>query len=671
MKGFALRPDLALAALVGTALMLMVVPLPTLVVDMLLACSMGLGVLLLMTAFYLKSPVQFSTLPSLILVSTVFRLSLSVAVTRLVLLEGDAGEIVQSFGDFVVGGNLVVGLVIFLIITVVQFIVITKGAERVAEVAARFTLDALPGKQMAIDAELRSGEIDQATGRKRRAELERESQLYGAMDGAMKFVKGDAIAGLVIIAVNLIGGLVIGTLDRGMGFAEAARTYSILTVGDGLVAQLPALLVSLAAGAVVTRVAGAESDTLGGEIALQLGRDSRALWPAAGVVALLGFVPGFPTIVFLALGGAIGLMARAASRRLRIEAEAALQPLPRRPSRLRLLLGPGLRLDGAALANRAAARCAALAEELGLPVPAPDILASPALPPETFRLELDGVPLAETRLPPDRLLLRDDRENAELAGVQVEQDTSFPGLGDAAWVPAWQQPALARHGIGFLDANAALAEAIPAVLRPQAALLVGIQETRQILAGAESQWGELVREAQRILPLQRMADLFRRLLDEDIGLRNLRGILEAVIEHGAQQDPALLAEAVRSTLRRQICHAHADALRMIGAYVIDPAAEAALRGAIQPQGGGTQLVMAEGTATALVERIRAECGASRGPGPVVLTALDLRRHLRNLLVKNGVRVPVLSFHDLLPEYTVQPLGTVRLTEPSEQGAIAA
>ena len=283
LRRLAFRSDLAVVAVLIAAIMLMIVPMPTLAVDVLLAFNLGVSVLLLMVGFYLRTPLEFSTLPAVILIATVFRLALSIAITRLVLLQADAGEIIRTFGEYVVAGNILVGLVIFLIITVVQFIVITKGAERIAEVAARFTLDAMPGKQMAIDADLRAGDIDQGAARQRRRLLEQESQLYGAMDGAMKFVKGDAIAGLVIIVINLLGGLVVGLLQHGMSFAEAGRTYSILTVGDGLVAQIPALFVSITAGTVVTRVAGGDADSLGGEIAQQLGDDSRALWAAAAI----------------------------------------------------------------------------------------------------------------------------------------------------------------------------------------------------------------------------------------------------------------------------------------------------------------------------------------------------------------------------------------------------
>ena len=665
LRGLGFRSDLAVVAVLIAAIMLMIVPMPTLAVDTLLAFNLGASVLLLMVAFYLQTPVQFSTLPAVILIATVFRLSLSIAITRLVLVQADAGEIIRTFGEFVVAGNIMVGLVIFLIITIVQFIVITKGAERIAEVAARFSLDAMPGKQMAIDADLRSGEIDQTMGRQRRRALEQESQLYGAMDGAMKFVKGDAIAGLVIIVINLVGGLVVGVAQHGMSFAEAGQTYSILTVGDGLVAQIPALFVSITAGTVVTRVSGGEADSLGGEIALQLGKDSRALWLAAAIALLIGCIPGFPTAIFAVIAVGLGLLARAASRRKVAAVQDALpkQAVPPPPARVQVVVSRDLaaELTPALLHGAIARSAAALAQEQGIPVPAADIQEA-VLPDRGFRIDLDGVPLADGEIPPDSLLLRDDAENAILAGVTATLGPPLPNVAEPLWVPAAQRAQLAASNVGFMEPAEVLAQAMATALRRQAGQIVGIQETRQILAAGEQLWGELVREVQRIVPLQRAADLFRRLLDEGLSLRNLRGLLESVLEHaGREQDPAMLAETVRAGMRRQICHAYADKLRVIGAFIVDAEAENLLRNAIQQAGGGSRLNLAEGTAAALVERVRAEVGASRGPGPVVLTALDLRRHLRGLLANNGVYTPVLSFHDLLPDFTVQPLGTIRLT----------
>src|SRR5262245_40277691 len=318
------RGDLAVAAILLVAVTMIIVPLPTGLVDVLITTNMAMSALVLLVAFYAARPTELSALPSIILVATLFRLAITISTSRLILLQGDAGEIVTAFGDFVIGGNIAVGLTIFLIITIAQFVVITKGAERVAEVAARFSLDSLPGKQMSIDADLRSGDIDQAEARALRAGLQRESQLYGAMDGAMKFVKGDAIASIVVVLVNLIGGLAIGTIQQGKPIGAAAELYSLLTVGDGLVAQIPALLMSVAAGALVTRVVSEDGHDLGTDIAGQLFRDPRVLAIAATVLLGLAAVPGFPSPVFLILAAIFGAVAFVL-RRLQSPAQPAAE----------------------------------------------------------------------------------------------------------------------------------------------------------------------------------------------------------------------------------------------------------------------------------------------------------------------------------------------------------
>jgi type III secretion protein V len=292
------RQDLALIVILLTAVLVMIIPMPTLMLDVLIGLNITMTMVILMVAIYIDRPTSFSTFPAVILIATTFRLAISISTTRTILTEAEGGDIVQTFGLFVTGGNLVVGLVIFLIITIVQFVVITKGAERVAEVAARFVLDALPGRQMSIDAELRAGDIDPAEARERRRNLDKENQFFGAMDGAMKFVKGDAIAGLLIVVVNLIGGISIGALQKGMPLPQAVSTYSLLTIGDGLVAQIPALLLALCSGAIVTRVTTDQGADLGGDIAAELAGNQRSIGAAGVVVAAIGLVPGFPTVLF-------------------------------------------------------------------------------------------------------------------------------------------------------------------------------------------------------------------------------------------------------------------------------------------------------------------------------------------------------------------------------------
>jgi type III secretion protein V len=386
------------------------------------------------------------------------------------------------------------------------------------------------------------------------------------------------------------------------------------------------------------------------------------LWLAASIALLLGMIPGFPTWIFVTIAVMLALLARRANRRTLAEAEklAPRPAVPPPPARVQIHLSPALARDMApAMLQAATARSsAALARQLGVPIPAAEVQESP-IGDRNFRIELDGIPLAEGEIPAGVVMLRDNPAHAELAGVTPAFGRAMPGMAETHWLAAGARETLQRAGVGFLDPAEALAQSVASALRRHAAQLIGIQEAKQILTAAEANWGELVREAQRIVPAQRCADLFRRLLDEGLDLRNLRGLLESMLECAQrEQDPVAFAETVRASMRRQICNAYADPLRVIAAIVVDADAEQTLRAAAQQ--GGNALKLAEGTLSALVERVRAEVGASRGPGPVVLTAMDIRRHMRALLASNGVHAPVLSFHDLVPEYTVQTLGTVRL-----------
>ena len=437
------RTEVVVIAFMMMAVVMMIIPLPTYLVDTLIGVSISLSILVLVVAFYIRKPLELSALPALILLSTLFRLALSISTTRLILLHGDAGAIIDAFGKFVIAGEVVVGLVIFLIITVAQFVVITKGAERVAEVAARFSLDAMPGKQMSIDNDLRNGDIDSNEARRRRSDLQRESQLFGAMDGSMKFVKGDAIAGLIILFVNLIGGLLIGMLSRDMAFAEAGRTYSLLTVGDGLIAQIPALLIAVAAGTVVTRVNNeAEESDLGTEIIRQMGNSQRALTITALILVAVAFIPGFPAAVFLGLAALLGGCAWLLRRSQRREQEAAAlvpevaeEDAAQEPdnqeeaapavtdSRVLLSIGPGLAeaVPLQPFKQRLEVLCHDLHTELGIEFPQPSVAVDMAAPTGSYRVELEGVPVDQGELNPAQLLLQDDPVHLQLLDIQGEE----------------------------------------------------------------------------------------------------------------------------------------------------------------------------------------------------------------------------------------------------------
>jgi type III secretion protein V len=668
-------PDVAVALVVILAIAMMVLPMPHVLVDALIAFNLGFAVLLLMVALYVLSPLEFSSLPGIILISTVFRLALTITTARLILAEGDAGEIIRTFGEFVISGNLIVGLVVFLIITLVQFIVIAKGAERVAEVGARFTLDALPGKQMAIDAELRNGDIDQAQARARRATLERESQLFGAMDGAMKFVKGDAIAGLVVIAVNMIGGLAIGTLTRGMPLTEALHEYTLLSIGDALIAQIPALLLSLTAGTIVTRVTGGRDIALGRDIAEQLVSDPRALRLAAAVLLGMAAIPGFPTPIFLVLAAAFA----AASFRLKPrqvaapeaeEAEAARPAKPALPAEVvpvMLNLAPGLveRIDAAALATAIARVRAAVSTDLGVLIPEVGSTVDPALGEGDFRVDVEGVPVESGHARPDRLVLDDDVANLELAGIPFAREA---GAGGPVWIGVEHRAALEEAGIGHLDAAGVIARQLRAVLTRYTGRFVGIQETRALLARMEAGYGDLVKEVLRSVPVPRVAEVLRRLLDEGIPMRNTRILLEALAEWGErEQNPVLLTEYVRSGLKRQICHRHANAHKVVAAYVLEREAEETIRGAVRDTAVGPYLVLEERASEALLAQMRRvqeagqRAGAAEAGGPVLLASMDIRRFVRGFLSRNGVDTPVLSYQDLADEFSVQPVGSINLS----------
>ena len=677
------RGDLAIATLVLVAIAMMIIPLPTPVVDVLIAANIAASALILMVAFYITESVELSSLPSVILIATLFRLAITITTARLILLQGDAGEIVNAFGNFVIGGNVAVGLVIFLIITVAQFVVITKGAERVAEVAARFSLDALPGKQMSIDSDLRSGEIDQAEARRQRRRLGQESQLYGSMDGAMKFVRGDAIASLVVIVVNLIGGLAIGTMQHNMSLGQAAEIYPLLTVGDGLVAQIPALLVSIAAGTVVTRVASIEQRDLGAEISGQLLNQPRALSLGAVVMLALAVVPGFPMPAFLALGAAFAIGSYLGHRRAaalaaqtsvdaasglpvpatRTEASNPASTEPARPQRYRIIAAVGRELAEVVAPqafNEAVTKMRqSFAADLGVEPPLAELVVDQRIEPHHFHLDLEGVPVVEGDIQPGHLLVKDDAVHLELLAVPFEVGPRIIGRQPTIWVEKQHEQTLAGAGVEFLSPTQVLVRCLAQMLRRYATQFVGIQETRELLGQAERDYPELAKEALKIAPLQKIADILRRLLDENVPISNLRLILEAVVEWGPrEQDVVLLVEYVRMALRRQICFRCADHTRVIAAYMLERSAEDALRSSVRPTAVGAFLSISDAAARPLVERIRQALAAAPEARPAVLASMDVRRHVRNLLNRNNLDVPVLSYQELVPEFSIQPLATI-------------
>jgi type III secretion protein V len=664
-RGLARLPGLTgaagLALFVVAVVAMMIVPLPRAALDVLLTTNLGLSVALLLAAVASRRTLDLSTFPTVLVLATLFRLALNVSTVRLILLQADAGRVVQAFGAFVVRGDYVVGFAVFLILTIVQYVVISRGAERVAEVAARFSLDAMPGAQLAIDAEARAGHIGADEARRRRAALGREAQLYGALDGAMRFVKGDAIAGIIILVISLVGGLAVGVLERGMPAAEAARLYTLLTIGDGLVSQLPALLVSTAAGLVVTRVASAEgaSDADGGftrELAAQLGKP-RPLLFTAGLLLALALVPGLPMAPFVVVAALAGGAGWAALRRERAaERAAAVAPVvPPVPAALEVALHPTVAAAaGPALAERLGERVRAVAGELGLYLPGLRLVESAALAPGAFSIRVRGVAVSDGLVPEGRVLA-EVGPAALPEGVEAEP-TEHPATGAlASLVPRADLPALGRAGVPVLDAEALVAVALEAALRRAAPDLLGLDETQRLLDETARVYPALVREVvPKRIDVAGLADVLRRLVAEGESVRDLRDVLEAIARlREPERDPALLVERVRGQLARALTAHHARD-RRVEALTLDADAEEAVRDAVR------------GDTVALEPDLHHALLASLGraleehPRAVVLAPSDLRRHLRRLVAVDHPRVPILAYHELLPDTEIERVATLRL-----------
>jgi type III secretion protein V len=684
----AARNDVVLAVMLVAIIFMMILPLPTMVVDILIGMNMTLSGVLLMVAMYLPSPLAFSSFPSVLLVTTLFRLGISIATTRLILLQGDAGHIIDTFGNFVVGGNLVVGLVVFLILTIVQFVVITKGAERVAEVAARFSLDAMPGKQMSIDGDMRAGTIDMEEAKRRRNIVEKESQLYGSMDGAMKFVKGDAIAGLIIVAVNLLGGMLIGVLQRDMTAAKAIQTYSILSIGDGLIAQIPALFISICAGIMVTRVQSSDGEVsnVGRDIGQQILAQPKALLIGGCIALGMGLIPGMPTSVFVILAIpliGIGLAMRPQKQVNAITGEVtevpAMQAVASKPVSskkdgsedfvptvpLILDVSEDLRsqLDAHTLNEELIRIRRALYFDLGVPFPGIHLRFTDRLPAETYHILLSEVPVATGRLRPQWLLSRDTEDTLSSLMVDFEKDRPFlPGL-DSLWVPADLRELLTSAGLSVMDTSQILTYHLATVLRKYASDFIGVQETKFLLSAMEQRFPDLVKEAVRIMPMQKIGEILQRLVSEDISVRDLRSILEALVEWGQKEkDVVLLTEYVRGALKRHISHKYCAGQNMLPAYLLAPRVEETLRAAIRQTSAGSYLALDPAVGKKLVEAIKKTVGKlnPNGQRPVMLASMDIRRYLRKMIEQDLYDLQVVSYQELIPDVNVQPLGRIDL-----------
>ena len=570
--------DLLMVLVLVLVFTMMIVPLPTWLVDLLIGINIGTSFIVLMMAMYVASPLQFSVFPTILLFTTLFRLGLNITTTRLILLDADAGAIIDTFGEFMVGGNFVVGCVVFLILTVVQFIVIAKGSERVAEVGARFTLDAMPGKQMSIDADLRAGAIDMEEAKRRRDRVAHESSLYGAMDGAMKFVKGDAIAGIFIVVIELIGGIIIGISQMGMTTGEAVHRFGLLTIGDGLVSQIPSLLICISAGILITRTGSESPEGLGIQVGTQIFSQPKALTLAGSLVALMAFIPGFPKPQLIMLGVgicALGYILLRIKREKppedsREELSRTLAPQaslkaprgkpgedfsPTVPILLDISPEMGESLSYDSLNEELLSLRRALYFDLGVPFPGINLRNNDSLQALSYVLLIHEVPVARGALEKNMLLARESRANLEMLSLEVKETEQFLPDVPSIWVEEGKGDLLTQAGIGCMTHPRILAYHLSLMLTRHASEFIGLQQAKFLLDRMEMLSPDLVREATRLLPVQKIAEIFQRLVRERISIRNLSAILEALVDWAnREKDIVLLTEQVRGALRRQISY---------------------------------------------------------------------------------------------------------------------
>ena len=670
LKMFQGRQDFALIALLMVTILVMILPLPTALIDALIVVNFALTILILMVAVYLKKPDDFSTFPAVILIATTFRLAISISTTRMILAQAEAGEIIETFGTFVTAGSVVVGLVVFLIITTVQFVVITKGSERVAEVAARFTLDALPGRQMSIDAELRAGDIDPMEAKARRASLEKENQFFGAMDGAMKFVKGDAIAGLIIIAINLIGGMAIGVVGEGMSAGEAAGVYSRLTVGDGLVAQIPALLLAMCAGAVITRVTNGEQLDLGSDIAGQLLGSPKSLMIAGVLLALVGLIPGFPTLMFalaatvLIVGGLIALRNQreaAIEEGLIIDEQAAPESVA---ARMRSREGDTVvvragedayaRIDPAGFVASRERHHDRLLRETGISMPFPGVTRDLALAPDGVEIEIDGVRVLSAALPESEIAARLERKASKLLGIDARSLEQAWPLAPAMWVDEADIGVVEEAEFDVLPAHELLNEATAAYLKRYAGAMVSYDTVQGMVRALQDDHPQLAHQVMQTITPTQLLDAMRRLAHEGVPLLPRRIVFEGLLEGAGLSDkPEVIHEYVRFALRRQICKRYADANQFVAGYVLEPELEAKLKGegrfSVPPDVADVML--------AQLDRITKGLALNVTP-PVIFASNDIRAPLHAWLKGYNVDLMVLSHRELAPEFFLHTIGTI-------------
>ncbi len=673
--------DMMIAACVIGILLMIIIPLPPVLLDIFLAISIGLGLVILLITMFTTEPLQFSVFPALLLVTTLYRLALNISSTRMILGEAQAGNVIEAFGTFVAGNNFLVGFIVFIIITIIQFVVITNGAGRVAEVAARFTLDAMPGKQMSIDADFNSGLISESEARERRKKLQREADFFGAMDGASKFVRGDAIAGILITLINIVGGIAIGLAMMDMSIGEALRIYTVLTIGDGLVAQVPALLISTSAGILVTRATSDSS--LGQEISWQFTRFPKLLFLVAGIMFVLGLIPAMPNLLFMAMAAGTGYAAFRLTKRssddeaARREAAAQSKAQQKREPEsvttffqvdpLQIEIGYSLipltdENQGGDLLGRLSAVRRQCAAEMGIYVRPIRIRDNLQLPPNGYVFKLRGEESASGELMPGYYLAMDPTGGeAVIDGIPTREPTF--GLA-ARWIPPTEKEKAELMGMTVVDCSTVLVTHLTEFIKGNAHHLLGRQEVRELLDAVREKDPAVLEDlSPDVIALGDIQKVLQNLLRERVPVRDLVSVLEAVADGvRMNRDTDFITDHVRQALARTICRQYVNSENKLAVITLHPKVEQMLSDSIQPTQLGNYPVLEPGLARQLLESVHetVEKAALKGAAPVVLCSPRVRMPLKRFAERHVSGLTVLSLNEISPGVEAEVVGTVVL-----------
>src|SRR3989339_216166 len=683
IKNLFAAADFAVAVLLIGIIALIIVPLPAFLLDMLLTLSIAFSLVILLVAMYLKEPLDFAAFPSILLIVTLLRLSLNIAASRLILLNGYAGQVINSFGNFVVGGNYIVGVIVFIIITIVEFVVITKGSERVAEVAARFTLDAMPGKQMSIDADLNAGLIDANEARTRRRKIEREATFFGSMDGSNKFVRGDSIAGIIIVIINLIGGILVGWLQRGLGIMDALTTFTLLTVGAGIIAQLTGLIISIGTGLVITKSASEMS--LGTDVSRQLFAQPRAFAFVSLILAFFALIPGIPTLPFLGLAGASGTLAMALIQSQTKSEETqmmkdegmgkdamkkpesilgtlGLDPLSLKTGRnLIPLIDPAQK---GPLLERITLIRYQIGQDLGFVIPGVRVMDDLSLPPNQYTIEIRG-----TKVSTGEAFMGHHRVDMRLAEVKTKKltgsESKDPMTNESVtWVPDDILPDLQKLGVPSIEPVEAITNHFTEVIKRFADEIMTRQNIQSLIEIVKNTNAAIVRELiPDMLSLGQVHKVLQLLVRERVSIRDLSTILERLADYAhLSRDINVLAEYVRQSLARQICEQYSDKDNAITVVTIDPSLEETLIGAIHQSEYGSFLAVDPNMGEKILLQIQKNLTNFKRMKlkPVILCSPRLRPHFKRFIERSFPDMAVLSYNEIVPQIKVQSIGMISI-----------